>query len=578
VGDAIAEPGLVAIADGIKLVFVPPVSVPTTATGLSATVIGSSQINLGWTDNATNETSYVVARGTASGGPYTDIVGLPANATNYANTGLAANTTYYYVVRATNTLGSSTSSIEASATTSPGSPTGPGINSGPQNQTVIAGQDATFSVNATGSPPLNYQWRFGGVDIAGALSSTYVRSNVQPADAGSYDVVITNTVAGITSGPAVLAVNFSLTAVASGAGVVSKSPNLPNYAPNTPVTLTATPNPNIAFIGWSGDVTGTNSPLNLVMTSNLSVTANFVSTATDIIIDNPDAGVSFSGDWQIGTSSLDKYGADYRFASTLGGGLSNAIYRPYIYAAGYYDIFIWYPQGSNRATNAPWTIVYSGGTNTVVVDQTVNGGDWRLIGGSRPLLQGTNGYVSLSNDTGYSGKVVLADAARFVLVSPLISPTITNQPQDQVVAQGSNAIFTVGSSGSPLNYQWRFNGTNLGGATLSTFSVLNAQTTNAGLYSVVISNPAGTATSSNATLTVVVEQPLPPYFEQIVILPSGGVQLHGTGGPGHFSLEASTNMAHWQELTNFNSVSAEFEFVDEETNKIMRFYRAKVIP
>jgi hypothetical protein len=92
---------------------------PAAPSGLTATAMSASQINLAWTDNASNETNFVVARGTASGGPYSDIATLAANTTSYANTGLAANTTYYYVVRATNAGGASANSSQASAITWP---------------------------------------------------------------------------------------------------------------------------------------------------------------------------------------------------------------------------------------------------------------------------------------------------------------------------------------------------------------------------------------------------------------------------------------------------------------------------
>ena len=62
----------------------------------------------------------------------------------------------------------------------------------PQNQTVSAGASATFNVTATGTPPLAFQWRFNGTNIAAATDSTYVRSNVQLADSGAYSVVVSN--------------------------------------------------------------------------------------------------------------------------------------------------------------------------------------------------------------------------------------------------------------------------------------------------------------------------------------------------------------------------------------------------
>jgi hypothetical protein len=448
VTDATTEPsGTVAIVDGLKLLFVPPTSVPATPTGLVATAISSSQINLTWNDNATNENNYLLSRSTVSGGPYTQIATLPANATNYNNTGLVADTTYYYVVRATNFLGASAYSGEASATTLSGAPTPPSILSQPQSTTNIAGQNATFTVSASGTLPLSYQWRFNGSDIPGATDGAYTRTNIQTNDAGAYSVAITNSAGSTSSAPATLTVNFSLLVTPSAGGSVSKNPDQSSYVPNSSVILTAIPDAGFAFVGWSGDVTASINPLTVLMDTNKSITASFISTATDIILDNTNPAVTFYGAWQTGTSSVDKFGPDYRFASTVAGGLSNAVYCPAIYAPGYYDVLIWYPQGSNRATNAPWSVVYFGGGTNVAVDQTISGGGWRLIAPARPFQQGTNGYVTLSNDTGYSGKVVLADAVRFTLVGPFPSPPLINS-----ITQLSDGRIQLEITGSPAHY------------------------------------------------------------------------------------------------------------------------------
>src|SRR5206468_3657708 len=91
-------------------------AVPAAPSGLTATALSSTQIKLTWVDNSSNENNFIVGRSTTSGGPYTDIVTLAANTTAYTNSSLSGSTTYYYVVRATNSIGSSANSAEASAT------------------------------------------------------------------------------------------------------------------------------------------------------------------------------------------------------------------------------------------------------------------------------------------------------------------------------------------------------------------------------------------------------------------------------------------------------------------------------
>ena len=82
----------------------------------------------------------------------------------------------------------------------------PVIDSPPVSVTVSAGQTATFSVWAGGTPPMSYQWFLETNPVAGATSSSLVLSNVQPAQAGNYSVVISNAYGTVTSSNALLTV------------------------------------------------------------------------------------------------------------------------------------------------------------------------------------------------------------------------------------------------------------------------------------------------------------------------------------------------------------------------------------
>jgi hypothetical protein len=82
-------------------------------------------------------------------------------------------------------------------------------------------------------------------------------------------------------------------------------------------------------------------------------------------------------------------------------------------------------------------------------------------------------------------------------------PVITSQPADLSVPQGSSAVFSAAATGlNPIHYQWRFNGTNISGATLTNLTIANVQSTNAGGYDVIVSNVLGSVTSRRATLAV----------------------------------------------------------------------------
>lgn len=109
----------------------------------------------------------------------------------------------------------------------------PAIATQPAGVTVAAGQAATLTVTATGGGTLAYQWRKGGIAIAGATSSTYTIATTATTDAGSYDVVVTNSAGSVTSAAATLTVTS-----ASGVPVIAAQPASQSVALGASVTLT----------------------------------------------------------------------------------------------------------------------------------------------------------------------------------------------------------------------------------------------------------------------------------------------------------------------------------------------------
>src|SRR5438046_2280820 len=97
--------------------------------------------------------------------------------------------------------------------TNPGPPAAPSITTQPASQTVTAGQMATFTVVATGTAPLSYQWRKSGTAISGATAPTYTTPATTSADSGSqFTVVVTNTAGSVTSNAATLTVSAAAVA------------------------------------------------------------------------------------------------------------------------------------------------------------------------------------------------------------------------------------------------------------------------------------------------------------------------------------------------------------------------------
>ena len=112
-----------------------------------------------------------------------------------------------------------------------------------------------------------------------------------------------------------------------------------------------------------------------------------------------------------------------------------------------------------------------------------------------------NGYVYL---VGLAWDPIRRVSAPVVWSEPIVSfPVITQQPPSRAVLAGGVTTFYAGATGSgPISFQWRKDGVNIGGATSSTFSIISCAPGDEGVYTFVVTNAAGTATSDGATLVV----------------------------------------------------------------------------
>jgi hypothetical protein len=139
-----------------------------------------------------------------------------------------------------------------------------------------------------------------------------------------------------------------------------------------------------------------------------------------------------------------------------------------------------------------------------------------------------------------------------------VAPSFTQQPASQTnYVTGSVTLAAAATGAGPLGYQWYYN-TNMAvaGATSPTLVLNNLATTNAGKYSLVVTNYGGSVTSSAAALTVL---PLPRPLITGVRWSGSGLVLSGTNGMAAgnvFYTLASTNLA--QPLTNWMVVGTNY--------------------
>src|SRR5262249_30428241 len=128
----------------------------------------------------------------------------PTNSDVYTITNVFSTNLGTYFVSISNIYSSSTS---APVTLSFGAQ--PAIISQPASVTTNAGSIVNFNVTASGNPAPSYQWQFNGTNLGGATGTSFTLSNVQTNNNGSYTVVVSNSVASITSAPAILIVSGS---------------------------------------------------------------------------------------------------------------------------------------------------------------------------------------------------------------------------------------------------------------------------------------------------------------------------------------------------------------------------------
>lgn len=178
----------------------------------------------------------------------------------------------------------------------------------------------------------------------------------------------------------------------------------------------------------------------------------------------------------------------------------------------------------------------------------------------------TNGAVSFAFTANTSGTNRVAHInllGQLISVTQLSIPVILTEPKGTTGGSGNPETLAVSAIGSgQLYYQWQVNGTNIGGATASYLNLGSLQFTNAGLYTVVVSNANGAVTSSVAVLNVA---------------PQLSIQVtnHGTTlkWPGPFVLQSSSNLTGpYADLSS--AISPYFA----ATTNAQRFYRLRSVP
>jgi hypothetical protein len=360
------------------------------------------------------------------------------------------------------------------------------INTQPTTTTTLCqGGTLNLSVAAVGTN-LSYQWKRGVTNV-GTNSPNLTVSNVQPADAGTYTVVVTGSCGTVTSSNAVVTVNATT--------AITTQPTTQTLCVGANLTLTVAANGANLSYQWKRGVTnvGTDSPILTINGVTTGDAGNYTCEITGA------CGNATSNIAVITVNTVTAINTQPTATQTLCEGTTLNLS---VGAVGTNLSYQWKRGTTNVGTNSPSlsipnTTVNDAGTYTVTV-------------------------------TGACGTVISGNAV--VNITP--TTAITTQPVTQSGCTGSNITFTVAAAGGNLSYQWK-KGITPVGTNSATLTINNIAPGDAGNYTVEITGTCGSVVTSNiATLTVVSNASISqqPQAQQICVGGPLTLTVIGNGG------------------------------------------------
>lgn len=406
-----------------------------------------------------------------------------------------------YDVVVTDPVGHKVTSSPATLTViQPPAVAGPAVTTQPRDVTAAVGLTAQFSVVATGTAPLAFQWLKARAPLPGENAATLTLPNLQLSDAASYQVDIRNAAGSVTSSPATLTVQ-------------NQAPAQPPIITLEPGDLTTTPGSDAPF---TVSVSGTAPMAFAWFRAGSPIPGETGATLTVRNVQTADART-----YEVEVTNAA--GTVRSRAATLTLLAAPAVSPPVINTQPV-------PVNAPRGAEVRFTVEV-GGTAPFEFQWRRNGTD--LTGQTGPTL--TLPRITEANAGSYD--LAVRNAAGSVFTTPALltlvtapaerPPVIVRQPAAVTAVAGSDVVLNVGVEGTaPFEYVWNQDGTVLPEFTGETLRRPGVAATATGAYSVTVRNGAGSVTSTPASLTVTIPPPLDP--PRITGQPTSVVAATGT--------------------------------------------------